>query len=147
MSPDLRERAVKSPAFEWLDGMLMVPKPKAIGQQPDKPFDGRFAVPYRVSMNGILTGRARALGDLGYLPALGDAGTQGCLLKLVRRASGDPRAYVMHSSAVAAWVLARRGRPSIESYDLEGGEDEVLLLAIIKTPREAAPEPEQETTP
>ena len=62
----------------------------------------------------------------GALPNLAEPAAEGCLLALVRQASGDPDAYVARVTSIAAWVVFVRGQEPVESYD---GRVDALVCA------------------
>lgn len=57
---------------------------------------------------------------------LRDPASEGCLLHLVRKVSGDPDAYVARVTSIAAWVVFVRGQEPVESYE---GRVDALVCA------------------
>lgn len=63
------------------------------------------------------------------VPDLEHPATVGALLGVYRTLTGDPRAYVMFSTMVAAWVCCARGREPVEDYTSDG---RAVALAILR---------------
>jgi len=107
----LARRAVASPDWRWMPGMLALHFP---------------GMARRVAR---IDGHVAALLYCGdAVPDLTDAATLGCLLALVREAWGEPTLHVWYSSQLGLWVVSADG----QEIGVQGVTEAEALVAALE---------------